>query len=440
MKLLPLSELVIDEERVRRFFDKARLDELATSITNNGLLHPIVVRHNEKLETVLIAGERRFNAMRLLHNRGTPFRVVNSNGYTPVPPQHIPVNYVSDLDASAILEAEIEENVCRVDVSWQERIEAEAKLHTLRVKQNPTHTLKDTAREIYGDDVPSGAASELKRDLLIHELRDNPVFKGAKTLDDARKRLAHHRKELFLASVGDILAQTVDPSEHVVFENKEGCAAMTTLGLSGTEVDVFCFDPPYGIAADTFRNFNSLAKHTYSDEEQEAKRLTERFLSAIEVCRAKEAHIYIFCDINAFYGWLAPLVESFDWKVWPRPLIWAKRQHAGAPDYDAGPARQYEAILFATKGGRKVARVGGDVLTHAAVRDKLHSAQKPSSLLTDMLSRVCSVGDIICDPCAGSGSIVLAAKELGLQCFAYEIDEETYKKALVNINVGDSLT
>mgnify|MGYP002197428234 CR=1 FL=1 len=63
---LPLREIEPDPEQPRKRFDDDALNQLADSITENGLLQPIAVRP-KKLGTgyIIIAGERRWRAARL---------------------------------------------------------------------------------------------------------------------------------------------------------------------------------------------------------------------------------------------------------------------------------------------------------------------------------------------------------------------------------------
>ena len=63
---LPLREIEPDPEQPRKHFDQDALNQLAASITENGLLQPIAVRP-KKLGTgyIIIAGERRWRACRM---------------------------------------------------------------------------------------------------------------------------------------------------------------------------------------------------------------------------------------------------------------------------------------------------------------------------------------------------------------------------------------
>ena len=63
---LPLREIEPDPAQPRKNFDEAALSELAASITENGLLQPVVVRPKKAGPGyILIAGERRWRAARL---------------------------------------------------------------------------------------------------------------------------------------------------------------------------------------------------------------------------------------------------------------------------------------------------------------------------------------------------------------------------------------
>ena len=52
-------------DQPRKYFDKGALEELAASITENGLLQPILVREYGEGRYQIIAGERRFRASKL---------------------------------------------------------------------------------------------------------------------------------------------------------------------------------------------------------------------------------------------------------------------------------------------------------------------------------------------------------------------------------------
>ena len=63
--ILKLSMIDPKSDQPRKYFDKEALEELASSIKENGLLQPILVREYGEGRYQIIAGERRFRASKL---------------------------------------------------------------------------------------------------------------------------------------------------------------------------------------------------------------------------------------------------------------------------------------------------------------------------------------------------------------------------------------
>lgn len=60
---------------------------------------------------------------------------------------------------------------------------------------------------------------------------------------------------------------------------------------------------------------------------------------------------------------------------------------------------------------------------------KIHPTQKPVKLLKKLIEIFTDVGDCVIDPCAGSGSTLRAAAELGRKAYGFEIKKDFYKDA-----------
>ena len=59
----------------------------------------------------------------------------------------------------------------------------------------------------------------------------------------------------------------------------------------------------------------------------------------------------------------------------------------------------------------------------------IHPTQKPVNLLKRLIEIFTDAGDTVIDPCAGSGSTLRAAAELGRNAYGFEIDRNFYQKA-----------
>ena len=60
---------------------------------------------------------------------------------------------------------------------------------------------------------------------------------------------------------------------------------------------------------------------------------------------------------------------------------------------------------------------------------KIHPAQKPVAVLKRLIEIFTDPGDVVIDPCCGSGSTLRAAMELGRNAYGFEIDRVFYKRA-----------
>ena len=74
---------------------------------------------------------------------------------------------------------------------------------------------------------------------------------------------------------------------------------------------------------------------------------------------------------------------------------------------------------------------------------KIHPTQKPVNLLKQLIKIFTDDGDVVIDPCAGSGSTLRACMELNRSCYGFEIKKEFVKRAkeemLVNVDKQTSL-
>jgi site-specific DNA-methyltransferase (adenine-specific) len=61
--------------------------------------------------------------------------------------------------------------------------------------------------------------------------------------------------------------------------------------------------------------------------------------------------------------------------------------------------------------------------------EKVHPTQKPVKLLEHLIEIFTDKGDVVIDPCAGSGSTLLAASQTNRKSFGFEIKKDFYKLA-----------
>ena len=69
---------------------------------------------------------------------------------------------------------------------------------------------------------------------------------------------------------------------------------------------------------------------------------------------------------------------------------------------------------------------------------KIHPAQKPVKVLKQLIEIFTDPGDVVIDPCCGSGSTLRAAAELGRSAYGFEIDRNFYQRAKDEMLVFES--
>lgn len=426
-RFVSLPDFLVLADRQRRTFDEASLLELAQSIEKHGLFHALQVRRDG---VTLVSGERRLQAiLKHLVPLGKTFTYAGE----PVPLGHVPVIPVSTDDALALEEIELDENLKRKDLTWQETANAHARLHELRTKQaalppedvaelghpGMPHTVLDTAKEIHGADLNAFRQDTVRQEILISKHMDKPEVAKAPDLKSAFKALkkiedAERNRQLAIA-VGDTHTSGV----HKVFQAN----CLDWMAACADKFDVILTDPPYGMDAQDFGDgAGKLAgiDHDYDDSYASWKRLMLDWTRLSFAITKPQAHAYIFCDIANFFE-LGDMMREAGWYVFRTPLTNFKQNSGRVPLPFEGPRRQSEWCLYAIKGHKTVNHIASDVIVTGSDEQMSHGAQKPVALYDDLLRRSIKPGDWVLDTFAGSGTILPACH--ALKCVAVAVEQ-----------------
>lgn len=430
MQLIPLESILVAPNRQRREFEAQALMDLSESIRTHGLMHPPVIRESDA-GPVLVAGERRLRAIATLYGLGDTF----THDGAPIPEGMVPCASLGSLDPLAAEEAELEENIRRVDLSWQERAQATARLHALRTAQaaarNTGHTIADTALEVRGRS-DGEYHDATRKEIILAAHMDKPEVAKAKSPKEAFKALKQAEQREANARLGASVGATYSADALSVFN--EDCLIWLATCPSNS-FDVILTDPPYGMGADSFGDAGgslSGLTHAYDDSLEAWEQLMSRWtVEAFRVAR-EQAHAYVFCDIDN-YPHLRAMMTSAGWTVHRTPIIFNKLTAQRVPWPEHGPRRHWEMCLYAMKGKKPVNTIAPDVVTCAVDANLGMAAQKPVALYTELLRRSCRPGDRVLDTFCGTGPIFPAAHELKLTAVGVEQNVSTYGIALKRI-------
>lgn len=64
---------------------------------------------------------------------------------------------------------------------------------------------------------------------------------------------------------------------------------------------------------------------------------------------------------------------------------------------------------------------------------KIHPTQKPLNLFKHLIEVSSNEGDLVCDPCAGSGTTAVASNDLGRNYIVNDISKKYYKLIIKRI-------
>lgn len=385
----------------------------------------------------LIVGERRTRAMQMLHEKKIPFYY----GSELVPPNMIPIVTIKDhLTRADLKQVEYDENKIREALLWQEDCEALAEIHRLRLEENPAQTRMDTARQLIEENVidthtnPVKLSVEIQRAQAITENLHNPTVANARNKTEAYNLILKGEEEKINASIARrrIAASSTIPDIVI----RKGNALELLPQLESGIADLIFTDPPFGIGADSggFRQ-RTVHHHNYEDTPENAKALAQSIiLDGFRIAKPM-ANLWMFCDIDMFFT-LREMCGRVGWVPFRTPIIWRKSMSEGmAPWQGKGPRRTYELLLYATKGQRGLLTSPVDVLDEARVSrsERVHAAEKPVELLKTIIECSTLPGDFVLDPCCGSGSTLVAARDTKRTGLGIELDDTFYSTAMSNV-------
>ena len=166
--LIPIEKIFRDENQPRKEFDKEKIEELAQSISKNGLIQPLILTKNDNDSYTLVAGERRWRAAQIANLKILPSLLLPT-----------------DLDKDEI---SLIENIQRENLKVTEEARAYQKLID---KNNYTH---DQLSKIVGKS--RSHITNLLRILNLHEYFSELLNKGIISMGHARALVGKKPEDL----------------------------------------------------------------------------------------------------------------------------------------------------------------------------------------------------------------------------------------------------
>lgn len=389
-KTLKTNEIVVLPERQRK--ELGDLSELAASISRFGVLFPLIVRDGN----ILVAGERRLRAAMLA-------------GVL-----EVPVRDFSSLSAIEAEEIELEENIRRKDLTWQETSQAILRLHNIYKNSNPSWTIEGTAQKV------GITASQLGNYLSLGEAvkEGDEKVTGIDKMSEAMT-VIRRRRAVALEKLSNEILQIDDeekPEEQEIKTAKAYpiiCADFIEWAstYSGPKFDFIHCDFPYGVNLQNSGQVSS-AFDLYQDDPDVYWTLLRAFVENFDKFASKSAHVMFWFSMKFYEQTFDALSEILD--VQQFPLVWVKSDQKGiVPDAMRQPRRIYETALIATRGDRSIRAVKNNAYHGPTEISRFHISAKPIDMLEYFFEMFIDEQTRMLDPTCGSGNAVYAAFRKG---------------------------
>jgi ParB/RepB/Spo0J family partition protein len=428
-KRLRLDEITVDrEKRQRRDVD---VSDLVESISRRGVIHPVVVEVKDG-QNMLVSGERRYLTSKLLN----------------LP--DIPVRFAHDLSEQERQIIELEENLKRKDLPWQDECAAVLRIHKIYCEIEHDWTLEKTATEL---SIAVGTVSIMRR--VGEELAEgNPKIAGATSYRQAYNIVARADSRKVDDAMSDIIAgigrPQVPQQVTTAIPGASAEAPKQTLSIIPPEqsihtLDFLTFadnytgkpfnfihcDFPYGVGMNKSAQGNVKQWGSYEDSPDTYWRLCACLARNVDRLMTQSAHLMFWFSMEYYEETLAFFAENAPTLEFQKfPLIWYKSDNKGIlPDHNRGPRRVYETAFIASRNDRFIVRPVSNCYPSPAAKED-HQSEKAEPMLAHFFQMFVDENTRLLDPTCGSGTSLRAAERLGAsQVYGLEINPEYAENA-----------
>lgn len=423
--MVKMEEIEIGERYRKEYGDTGPLTD---SIKKTGLIQPLAVMAQEGDKPyLLLAGGRRCVAIKRVGTEVVPVRI-----------------YDRKLTKLEIRTIELAENFYRKDLEWLEQVNLMREIHQLQQEvhgerlstapEAPGWSTKDTA------ELTGRSRSSIKQDVQLAEAADRfpEAFESCRTKHDASKILTRLGEEIVKGEIAKrVAAETIDVGKRGLIERFilrdffEGVKDVPDSSISLVEID-----PPYSI--DLPKQKKGWA---YGDSYNEVSK--EDYISFLrktfeECYRVMSDHSWLIC----WFGpepWGEPIYKELIGAGFDTTRLacrWTKPS-GQCMQPTKRLANTYESFYYANKGSPAIIKQGrSNVFDFPPVpaNQKVHPTERPIDMMEEILSTFVWKGARVMVPFLGSGNTMLAAHNLEMTSFGFELSKSYKDSFLVRIH------
>jgi DNA modification methylase len=202
--------------------------------------------------------------------------------------------------------------------------------------------------------------------------------------------------------------------------------------LQDGSVDLVLSDPPYGVSyVSPWRSRNGPLRVPIAGDSN--LDWTEVLLEVDRLLK-NNSHAYLFAAAQR----TEEIIKNLPVLWTPKNiLVWDKGDAGTVGDLECGYGYNYEMIIYAMKGRRKLQGPRPRALMRydwSGNRDPVHPTVKPVGFLKRFILSSSSPGECVLDMFAGSGTTLRAAKDLNRKAIGIELEEKYCEQAVKRLH------
>lgn len=429
LREIPLHEILI-EGRIRE--DLGDIKDLAENFKQKGIIQPIAVMELATEETNghryrLLAGGRRCAAALEAQIKSIPANIYPST--------------LTELDKKEI---ELWENLYRKDMTWQEECKIKKEIHELKVSQ-------------YGQAVKSSEGwsmtdtSDLLREsksLLIEDvnlagaMEIIPQLTECKNKNEAKKLLKKLQTNMLNAAAAKEIQQDRSNTPENIQKRRlidsyiVDDFLVRSKEIESNSMDIIEIDPPYAIDLDKLRDSKTGMINYHEVEQKEFLEFMIRVVNEAHRILRPEGWLILWFGLDPWYNSILQILSQTEFKFSHLPAMWVKtRGQTLQPKYNL--ANVYEPFFYARKSEATITLQGrSNVFSFPGVgQSRIHPTERPIELIEEVLRTFGHTGASVLSPFLGSGNTILAASNIGMSCFGYDLSKEYKDAYTVRVNL-----
>jgi ParB/RepB/Spo0J family partition protein len=408
----PVDQITIDRAtRQRQESADFDVSDLKHSLSSVGLINPVIIQR----DGLLRAGERRLTAVREL-------------GWT-----HIDVRFVEELDETELHLLELDENLRRKNLSWQDECRAVHEYHRLRGLQSPDWSATQTADALglSQNTISKYIAVAKELESGNEKVLNAERYSQAQTITE--KVLARRRTEI----VSRAIAESAGVGTDAPAPTPAPAAPLLNVDFiewareyRGDPFNFLHCDFPYGVNMTGSGQGANAVFGEYADDADIYWKLINALAENLNNLVAPSAHMMFWFSMDN-YSETKVTLELMGWYVNPFPLIWYKSDNTGMmPDVRRQGRRVYETAFFCNRGDRFIIDAVSNLFPYPGREKEIHMSEKPAPMLAHFFRMFVDEYSVVLDPTAGSANALRVARSLGAKAvLGLELNPEFFALA-----------